>query len=88
MRFPANRCGADSPHFLAGRSPERRLEIFFAPLRPLGKIRFPAAVAGGNRRKRSSFLSHQLGGLTARLHGKSETASKVEVQDAISEVDA
>ncbi|BAH45213.1 hypothetical protein BBR47_42360 [Brevibacillus brevis NBRC 100599] len=31
LHFPANRCGADSLHFLAGRSPERRLEIFFSP---------------------------------------------------------
>ncbi|MGG4450185.1 hypothetical protein HP398_24940 [Brevibacillus sp. HB1.4B] len=47
-----------------------------------------AVVVGGNRRKRSSFLGHLLGGLTARLHGKSETAYKVEVQRGFSEVDA
>ncbi|TQK62351.1 hypothetical protein FB479_105131 [Brevibacillus sp. AG162] len=37
LRFPADHRGADSLHFLAGRSPERRLEIFFSPLRPLMK---------------------------------------------------
>ncbi|MED1797885.1 hypothetical protein [Brevibacillus porteri] len=52
------------------------------------RLVIPAAVVGRNRRKRSSFLGHQLGGLTARLHGKSETASKVEVQGCFSEVDA
>ncbi|MFF0827708.1 hypothetical protein ACFYU8_12580 [Brevibacillus sp. NPDC003359] len=52
------------------------------------KIVVRATVVGGNRRKRSSFLSHLLGGLTVRLHGKSETASKVEVQGRFSEVDA
>ncbi|MED1784923.1 hypothetical protein P4V43_24200 [Brevibacillus fortis] len=47
-----------------------------------------AVVVGGNRRKRSSFLGHLLDAWTARLHGKSETASKVEVQGGFSAVDA
>ncbi len=60
LRSPANRLGADSHPFLAGRRPEPSMEICFPPLQPRYENKKAAPLAALNCQGTASFFKNDL----------------------------